>query len=353
MLRFTCDRCGCELAFDAMRCGGCASPIGYDSGAHRPRALVAVGGGGFETAEHDQVLWRCLNASWGCNWLVTAGGPQVWCASCRLTRSRPDTANPDAVARWSVAESAKRRLVHQLHTMGFPLPERSGQHPDGLTFDLVHVPGEPAVTGHFEGVITLDLTEADELHRTTVRQAFGEPYRTLIGHLRHEMGHFLMADLIAAPGANELFRQHFGDPTADYAGALRRHHDTPNTGWQADGFISAYASAHPLEDWAESFAHYLHITDAVETMHAYRLAALDDSPADTTDPADDAPAADAVGAAGSRWRRDLATWRHTVPALNAITAGLGLAAIYPFELTEPVLAKLDVVDACISGRTAS
>ena len=51
--------------------------------------------------------WRCLNAPWGCNWMLPAAEGAIWCRSCRLTRGRPDAARPDAITAWSYAETAK------------------------------------------------------------------------------------------------------------------------------------------------------------------------------------------------------------------------------------------------------
>lgn len=228
-------------------------------------------------------------------------------------------------------EAAKRRLVYQLDTLGLPIAARSPQQPAGLVFDLVHLPGEPAVTGYLAGVITIDLTEADDEHRAAVRGAFGEALRSLIGHLRHEIGHHFMPDPAGDPSVAEWFRPLFGDERADYAAALARHHAAPCNAWRANGFISAYASAHPVEDWAECFAHYLHIADGAETAAAHRLAF-------SADPAErfDDPAAS--------WTDRVQRWRRLCGALDAVAAGLGQAPLYPVELSAAALTKLGAID---------
>ncbi|MCC6438671.1 MAG: putative zinc-binding metallopeptidase [Acidimicrobiales bacterium] len=329
MRRFHCERCGSELHFTDARCANCGTEIGYEPATLRLRALEAGASGTFSTVDRQQGYWRCLNAAWGCNWLVPAARGDVWCRSCRLTRGRPDTADPAAVQAWMSAEAAKRRVVHQLDGLGLPVQGRTTDSAQGLVFDLVHVPGQSEVTGHRLGVITLDLTEANDLHRAAMQTALAESFRTLIGHLRHELGHYYMAELVRSPQEHDEFRSLFGDERADYAGALQRHYERPNGNWRADGFITSYAGAHPIEDWAETFAHYLAIRDGVETMveHGLRTGA------------DAEPAAD--------WTGCVAAWQRVVQAMNAVAEGLGQPAVYPIELTMAVLAKLDYLDTCV------
>ena len=126
------------------------------------------------------------------------------------------------------------------------------------------------VTGHADGVITLDLAESDDVHRERRRAELGEPYRTLLGHFRHEIGHYYWPILVERAGALERCRALFGDERADYGEALERHYaDGPPADW-AERHVSAYATMHPWEDWAETFAHYLHIRDTLQTAGGVR-----------------------------------------------------------------------------------
>ena len=121
------------------------------------------------------------------------------------------------------------------------------------------------LTGHLNGVVTINVSEADDAERERRRAGLAEPYRTLLGHMRHEVGHYYWKRLVTGD-ADRLarFRELFGDDRDDYAAALTRHYQSgPPQDWQ-DRFVSAYASAHAWEDWAETWAHYLHMTDTIE-----------------------------------------------------------------------------------------
>jgi len=275
--RFECGVCGGPVAFDASSCPTCAVALGYLAPS---RALLALGSlpdqpsaftaTGRAEVSDERTFWRCLNAAWGCNWIVEATAGDVWCESCRLTRGRPDASRPDAVAAWSAAEAIKRRLVDQLIVVGLPVGRF---HPDGsddLSFDFVHVPAAPGATGHRPGRITIDLREVDDAYRESLRAELGEQERTVLGHLRHEIGHHYWRRLIEDAGLVEEFRHHFGDERADYQEALRAHYaDGP--GDARTGYVSAYAAVHPLEDWAETFARYLTVLDGVETASSFGL----------------------------------------------------------------------------------
>jgi hypothetical protein len=91
----------------------------------------------------------------------------------------------------------------------------------------------------------------------------------LLGHFRHEVGHYFWDRLVATdPHQLEEFRVLFGDDRQDYGEALKRHYDEgAPANWQ-DTYISMYATMHPWEDFAETWAHYLHIVDTLETAGA-------------------------------------------------------------------------------------
>jgi hypothetical protein len=332
---FECDHCGSPVAFEATRCERCETPLGYVPDQRVVRALLA---GSEPAALYDAtaggMLWRCLNAAWGCNWMVPAAEGGMWCRSCRLTRGRPDVARPDAIEAWMRAEADKRRLVHQLDALGLPLEARTEATPHGLVFDLVHLPGEPALTGHRDGVITLDLLEADDGHRDALRHQLDESFRTVLGHLRHEIGHHYWARLVGQTDHVAAFRRLFGDERADYTNAIAEHYSTAGRARHDDRHISHYAGSHPLEDWAETFAHYLHILDATGTATAHHLA-IDDHRTD--------------GAASMEEIVD--AWRAIAKVINAVAASLGSAPIYPFVLSDTVVDKLTFVHDRIADHT--
>jgi hypothetical protein len=309
------------VRFDTSRCGNCGSLLGYLPEETLIRRVTPIDDVGFVIAGCDGTWWRCLNAAYGCNWMLPADSGDVWCRSCRLTRGRPDDARGDAVAAWSIAEASKRRLIHQLDTLGLAVEALSSEQSDGLMFDLVHLDDGGVTTGYSAGVVTLDLAEADEQHRELRRRQLGETFRTVIGHLRHEAGHHYFHRLVSQSDDLAQFRAVFGDETADYSAALEQHYADPAQ-WNSSTHITAYATAHPIEDWAETFAHYLHMCDAEGTAISFGLA----------DPIDGADFAELIG-----------SWQRVTEALNAIAESLGAADIYPFVATSAVTTKLGYV----------
>ncbi|MFP5486675.1 MAG: putative zinc-binding metallopeptidase, partial [Acidimicrobiia bacterium] len=298
----------------------------------------------FRHAEGDPTdgptLWRCLNSAWGCTWMLPADSGETWCRSCRLTRGRPDVDRPDAIEAWMLAEHAKRRLVHQLDELALPIEIVSEARPQGLVFDLVFLPGEGGITGHLDGVVTLDLAETDDLHRDRLRHRLGEPFRTVIGHLRHEIGHFYWDRLVGQSDDLKHFRRLFGDERVDYAESVDRYYAHAGAAWDRTRFVTGYAAAHPLEDWAETFAHYLHILDAVDTAVAHDLVPDDSATILVTD------------AVGTLELVDiLSAWRPINSAVNAIAETLGVPAVYPFDPADAVVDKLAFVHAQVAKHT--
>nr|WP_308301783.1 putative zinc-binding metallopeptidase [Frankia umida] len=230
--------------------------------------------------ERRRWLQRCAASERaGCNWLVPvpasaadSSGAGELCRCCRLTRTRPADDDPTGRDRFVRAEAAKRRLVAQLLELGLPVVAQRDDPVRGLAFDLLNSSEHAVVTGHSDGLITLDLAESDDAHRERVRLHLGEPYRTLLGHFRHEIGHYYWEALVGAdPARTARFRELFGDPDLDYGAALERHYaQGPPPNWR-DTYVSAYATMHPWEDWAETFAHYLHIRDTLRTSAEFGL----------------------------------------------------------------------------------
>lgn len=338
---FHCDGCGAVVAFDAMRCPACGETLGYVTDELAMRALVPTDDPvSFGIADDDRRFWQCLNTAWGCNWLLPAGSDTPWCRSCSLTRGRPDEQRTVAMSAWMSAEAAKRRVIHQLDELALPVEPRSPDLPDGLAFDLVYLPGEGGITGHLDGIVTLDLAETDEGHRSQVRRDLDETFRTVIGHLRHEIGHHYWARLVGQSDDLEQFRRLFGDERDDYGDAIEQHYATAGGGWDSDRFVTAYAASHPLEDWAETFAHYLHIIDVAGTAIAHDLV-----PAGSTEILVDEPFRTLA------FPEVLAAWRPINAALSAIAESLGAPPLYPFDPHGAVVDKLAFVHQQVAAHT--
>jgi hypothetical protein len=336
--------------FENVECLRCATALGLDADR-------------LEMVELDD-FQRCANQVLaGCNWVVPGPGrpwrPQAGsdgaglCLSCQLTRTRPADSDlgPNGVVaeRFVRAEAAKRRLVFQLLELKLVIVSHR-EDPEGLAFDFLVRKDEPILIGHADGVITIDLAESDDSYRERMRAELGEPYRTVLGHLRHEVGHYYWQVLVA----EEMdllagFRALFGDERADYMEALQRHYDDgPRQGW-AEVQVSAYATAHPWEDWAETWAHYLHIRDTLQTAASHGVIVTGPRfQASTGASAGDRPLESSLMAAPDlKEQRSfddiLADWLPLTYALNAINRSMGDDDLYPFVLSPKVIEKLRFV----------
>ena len=335
---YACPSCGQLVFFHNSVCLRCGAELAFDPDELR---IVTVGA---TTA-------RCRNLEVaGCNWAADADGEL--CRSCALTRTRPADADGPALARFATAEAAKRQLIHQLLRLGLPVTAHDAAAGTGVAFDLLSSASQPVTTGHAGGVITLDLAESDAAHRERVRTKLSEPYRTVLGHFRHEIGHYLFPLLVTADDRGEA-RWLFGDERRDYEAALDRHYrDGAPAGWE-DEHVSEYATMHPAEDWAETFAHYLHIHAVLNTAAAYRVTVGGPSlPGEQV--------ATPVHLSADPVHLDLATadiqtivaaWLPLSYAINAINRSLGEDDLYPFVLPAAVIAKLGFVHRVVQQAT--
>jgi hypothetical protein len=308
--------------FENTECLHCGLELGF---APEQLNIVAVERGAGPRRCANQVLAAC-------NWLINPDAADALCVSCRLTRTRPEDSDAEAARAFADTEAAKRRLVFELLDLGLPLDSWEDR-PAGLGYDLLSSARENVIIGHENGVITIDLAESDDPHREQVRQQMGEPYRTMLGHLRHETGHYYWPVLVEQTGRLDSFRALFGDERTDYGDAMTRHYNHgPAAGWE-DKHVSAYATMHPWEDWAETFAHYLHIRDTLQTAAAYGVRV-------------DVPGRDslstnlAVELDHEPFESILAEWLPLTYALNAVNRSMGRDDLYPFVLSAPVVAKL-------------
>jgi hypothetical protein len=318
-------------------------------------ALVPEGDGRWRPlASAEQLVTFCVKADHAtCNWLVPADGATQFCRACQLNRTIPSLDRPEHVALWQRLEMAKHRLVYSLLRLGLPLASKV-ENPVGLAFDFLADP-EPMsqdsqqriLTGHAEGLITINIAEADDAERERRRQDMAEPYRTLLGHFRHELGHHYWEQLVNGGPQHRPFRDLFGDERQDYGACLERHHtDGPPADWR-DRFVSAYASAHPWEDWAETWAHYLHMVDTLEIAHAFNLRV---QPVAGSDPAL-AVAADFDPYGRSDFDALVQTWLPLTYAVNSLIRSMGQPDLYPFALAPAVVEKLSFVHDLIDpGR---
>jgi hypothetical protein len=321
---FTCENCGQLLFFENSLCLRCSSPLGFIYERAELAVLAPPG-----TPEHE--LPRCANARLAaCNWAPERDGEL--CASCALTRTRPNDAdlNEDGVRAFSRGEAAKRWLLFGLRELDLPIG-------DDLRFDLLLSRHGPVVTGHSDGVITIDLAESDDAQRERRRSELAEPYRTVIGHFRHEVGHYYWAKLIDRSDTLGAWRELFGNERLDYQAALDHHYEQGSSANWSEHYVSSYATMHPWEDWAETFAHYLHIRDTLQTAGAYGLIVA--GPPRQPDPA----LVSAPGASDPEresFTAVLADWLPMTYALNAINRSMGQADLYPFTLAPDVVDKL-------------
>jgi hypothetical protein len=328
---FRCQNCGQGIFFESVKCLQCGFRLAYAPSYQEMLAQDPSGKGAWLGAEASLVL--CANSVYGvCNWLTPLD--QKYCLACRHNRTIPNLDGKRNIALWARLELAKRYLFYGL--LRFDL-----KTDDDLHFDFLDGDQRPVTTGHSFGLITIDLAEADDAERERRRNRLGEPYRTLLGHFRHEIGHYYW-DRLVATSTDRLtrFRETYGDETQDYAQALDAYYrDGPAHEWE-DRFVTAYASAHPWEDFAETWAHYFHVVDTLETASEVNLRvkvfSANESKPIGFDPYD----ADSVDSL-------VAVWRAISMALNAINRSMGHPDLYPFVLVAGILPKLKFIHSLI------
>ncbi|MFD1958380.1 putative zinc-binding metallopeptidase [Novosphingobium panipatense] len=353
MRAFPCPNCSRLNHFEVRVCPGCAATLGYDPAID-----------GFRFLADEATVWKdeagsvasvvvCANNNdyQICNWLVGTNDWTPMCRACRHNRTIPDLTQPSVPPRWSKIEAAKRRLFHTLMKLGLPLDTKAQEAAgtasgvQGLAFDFLYdAAAERAgshriFTGHDGGVITLNLIEADDSQRERMRSAMGEPYRTLLGHFRHEVGHHFWSRLVETDEAElDAFRSLFGDERIDYQQALKAHYGEQEAKVWSNDYVSYYATAHPWEDFAETFAHYLHIVDVLATAKGFDL---------TFAPFPNAPGDSGLQLDMDPYTADARTLVRAMKplsfAMNAMNRSMGQPDLYPFHLSDTVVGKVDYV----------
>ena len=355
MKLFTCSACQQIVHFENSQCIQCTHALAFlpEHGAlaaleptDTPGVFVALGG---KAAGARYRLCGNQIDHQACNWAVADGDGHRFCRACRLNEIIPNLSDPKAMEDWVKLEHAKRRLVYTLLALRLPVEPKSEQA-SGLAFSFKQdLPGEEkVVTGHDFGLITINIAEADSPFREKTRIDLGETYRTLLGHFRHESGHYYWDRLIAGSPFLSAFRQLFGDERPSYDEAARIHYrDGPPQDWRSR-FVSSYASMHPWEDWAESWAHYLHMVDTLETAGSFGLAmhvrtARGNENLDVTAGRIDFDDFDQLPKA----------WVPLTIVLNALNRSMGLSDAYAFVLSPAAWAKIRFVhDVVEKSRVA-
>ena len=341
------------MYFDSTVCVSCGYPLGYLPERFEMSALEADGGHWKALAVPDLSYVSCANSQYdACNWLLPADSDTLLCVACRHNQTVPDLSAPENLTNWRKIELAKRHLFYSLMRWRLPMPTRSEDPEHGLAFeflaDIAKNDGtvEPVLTGHNTGLITLNIAEADDAEREKRRVSMREPYRTLLGHFRHEVGHYYWERLVRDRGNIDRCRQLFGDETQDYGEALKRHYETgAPANWQA-AFVSAYATAHPWEDFAETWAHYIHVVDGLETARSFGIKVR-------------LVAKNAEGLAvelefqpyAAASAQDLVDdWVPLTVAINSVNRSIGQPDFYPFVLSPPVIDKLHFIHEIIHAE---
>ena len=357
MKLFECQHCGQLLYFENTRCERCGHVLGYLCDREILSALTSKDGSlWFPLAAPNEQFVFCANAAYdACNWLVPAGGQDTFCRACRLNRTIPNLDEPGNLLLWQRLETAKHCLVYGLQRLGLPLANKFEDAGKGLAFDFLagseatFREGTHVITGHSRGLITIDISEADDAERERHRRDLAEPYRTLLGHFRHEVGHYYWERLVRGGVWHEAFREMFGDEQLDYGSALQAHYAKgAKTGWQGR-YVSSYASAHPWEDFAETWAHYLHIVDTLETAAAFGLRVR---PKAGRNPVLDMDI-DFDPCRQEDFDALVAAWLPLTYAVNGLNHSMGQQDLYPFVLAPEVMGKLRFVHGLIRGNSGT
>ncbi|UTW14207.1 zinc-binding metallopeptidase family protein [Marinobacterium rhizophilum] len=355
MKLFTCEHCGQTLYFDNFSCIRCQHELGFLPDRMQLSALDSSGECWISAgADADSPRYRkCANYSEHnlCNWMIAEADPHKYCVACRLTQTIPDLGVEGNKTLWHRLEAEKRRLVFSLMRLNLPLEPKPEPDAQGLAFAFLsdapakafQEDSERVLTGHAAGLITLNIAEADDAVREDMRQQMAEPYRTLLGHFRHESGHYYWDRLVLGSDWLEPFRALFGDESQDYSKSLQAHYESgAPADWQ-NHFVSTYASSHPWEDWAETWAHYLHIVDTLETARAFGL---------RVKPRVEKAEELSTGVPFDPYRSQhfeplIEQWLPVTYALNSLNQSMGQPDLYPFILAPEAIDKLSFVHRVI------
>lgn len=377
MKTFTCT---CKdhqiLFFESSYCVACHRTVGLDDTFDKvePYELAPETGQYFKVAQPNIYFQKCDNHAnfKTCNGMIklnpsspSTAEHEVLCFACRFNETIPDLSIAEHIPLWQKMEIAKRRALYTLKALSLPLHNLSQDPDGGLSFDFTtdrdvsdhfasQLKGSEAVfTGHDCGHITINLAEADDVARSHTKMAMGEQYRTLLGHFRHELGHYYFDKLILeSPEKHTLSKKYFGDDELDYQKSLNTYyeHGAPQN-WR-DAFISEYATMHPYEDWAETWAHYMHIIDTLETAQNFSITSSIAGNTDAHEELTDLnlPQDAYFFSSQASITSILDTWMDFSIILNSLNRSMGMNDAYPFVLTQTVRTKLSFIHHAIHGR---
>ena len=346
MRLFACGHCGHRLYFENVVCERCEATLGFLPDQLHLVSLDAGEDGRWHPQAENTEYRKCLNYEQHavCNWMVPVADGHDFCTACQLNKTIPDLSVAGNIDLWRTLETEKRRLIYSLLRLGLPVVSGEAE-PNGLAFDFLADSG-PAFsergkvfTGHDAGLITINIKEADPAERELMRGEMAEPYRTLLGHFRHESGHYYWDRLIRDAPHLDACRNLFGDDTLDYSVALEQHYQQgAPSDWQED-YISSYATMHPWEDWAETWAHYLHMVDTLETAWQFGIGIRPKAGDDATE---------AVRHDFDPYRAEtidilIEHWLPLTFALNSLNRSMGHEHAYPFVISPRVTEKLGFV----------
>ena len=355
---FQCH-CGNNLFFENSQCLSCSRKVGFLPDEKQLSAFEPITQGLWLALSNNRKYRQCKNfLDYNvCNWMVPDDDDIELCVSCRLNHIIPNLSEAKNLTLWYRIEQAKRRLLYTLFSLDLPVVTRNQDPSKGLCFEFLEDAKDPGefnnhatvnqniVTGHYSGRITINLLEADPGSRIEMRDKMNERYRTLLGHFRHESGHYYWDCLIKETDNIDSFRELFGDERLDYQQSMRTYYEQGPPSFWEDVWISAYASAHAWEDWAETWAHYLHMVDTIETAHdfGFSIHGFDVS----------APGTNAQMNSGYFtpvvFDELFDDWCRLSVALNALNRSMGLDDAYPFAISNPALNKLRYVHQIVTG----
>ncbi len=273
MQTFNCQ-CGNTLFFDSNFCVNCKRDTVTCPHCANVTPVEETPSGALQCGNTacGALLRRCSNDLQydACNRALDANDVNALCSYCRLNSVVPDLSRNENVTLWRKLEAAKHRVLWVVERLGFPVSGNNALQPN-LTFEFKSDENGKVSTGHADGCITISLREADSVEREKTRVEFQEPKRTLVGHFRHELGHYYW-DLLVRDFRVEESRRLFGDernPT--YADSQKRYYQQgPAKNWQ-QSYVSGYASMHPWEDFAETFQAYLDMATILSTTEHFGL----------------------------------------------------------------------------------
>jgi len=345
MQLFKCDQCDQPIYFDNIFCSKCHNLLGFDGINLKMISLQPQEDGSMVAADSGQKYHYCMNHAHNvCNWVIPDSSPATICIACAPNRTVPNTSIPEHMERWKTIEQAKHRLIYALLRWKLPVKSKLIDPNEGLTFDFKsddNLPeGQRVMTGHASGVITMNIAEADDVEREMAKKNMDEVYRTVLGHFRHEIGHYYWEKLIDGTPYLEAFRQLYGDERASYQEALDLYYKQGAPENWNEEYISAYATMHPWESWAETWAHYMHIIDTVETAYSFGLTI---SPQVANPTAGMNATIDSNAYDCKDFEKIFKSWLPLSFMMNSLNRSMGAQDLYPFVINPRVKEKLKFI----------